>query len=484
MFPPAPLALVDGKTGGVQKPKAGVLGSHDSATGAPENHKGEAVEAEASHFVNGIASVALASASGKHPQNEPESEEGTPADSIPDPTSVAVSASTARVKAGGSKHDKAKVPMETAMWTKMRPIMHGVADVADTWERFGNALSPTPPYPKDLYKFRLAGLVVPVLAMGMFVTSYMFMKGLTFGVGFGFFGDPVIQPGLRWLNRTFPHWQKLLEIRNTILKGVPTNAQLTITLLRLGEAKKAPLPPPPSADQPPPDQAAEVTDEHLRAAGSDYPLNASEAELKDAMENHDPTTAHETGGADIDASMQKKHGKKGAKILGLFKGTVKGAVESALGADHLKAKAGSEKSKQRLGVVPTDPKSMLSGPVDFACRYHGKRGHAYISTVATIPCVGFTLSHDVVKRGTLGRTPDELHPVWSVAVADIRELKKVGGLGWKAKLVVGWALDREVADGLEIITRTGESFIVTAMVLRDELFNRLVAMGGQKWEAW
>jgi len=197
MFPPAPLALVDGKTGGVQKPKAGVLGSHDSATGAPENHKGEAVEAEASHFVNGIASVALASASGKHPQNEPESEEGTPADSIPDPTSVAVSASTARVKAGGSKHDKAKVPMETAMWTKMRPIMHGVADVADTWERFGNALSPTPPYPKDLYKFRLAGLVVPVLAMGMFVTSYMFMKGLTFGVGFGFFGDPVIQPGLR-----------------------------------------------------------------------------------------------------------------------------------------------------------------------------------------------------------------------------------------------------------------------------------------------
>jgi len=275
-----------------------------------------------------------------------------------------------------------------------------------------------------------------------------------------------------------------LEIRNTILKGVPTNAQLTITLLRLGEAKKAPLPPPPSADQPPPDQAAEVTDEHLRAAGSDYPLNASEAELKDAMENHDPTTAHETGGADIDASMQKKHGKKGAKILGLFKGTVKGAVESALGADHLKAKAGSEKSKQRLGVVPTDPKSMLSGPVDFACRYHGKRGHAYISTVATIPCVGFTLSHDVVKRGTLGRTPDELHPVWSVAVADIRELKKVGGLGWKAKLVVGWALDREVADGLEIITRTGESFIVTAMVLRDELFNRLVAMGGQKWEAW
>lgn len=44
LFPPAPISLVDSKSGGVQKPKAGVLGSHESATGAPENHKGEAVE--------------------------------------------------------------------------------------------------------------------------------------------------------------------------------------------------------------------------------------------------------------------------------------------------------------------------------------------------------------------------------------------------------------------------------------------------------
>jgi hypothetical protein len=76
LFPPAPVALVSAKTGGVQKPKAGVLGSIDSATGAPENHKGEAVEAEASNFVNSIASVALSSASGKHPQNDPPAIEG------------------------------------------------------------------------------------------------------------------------------------------------------------------------------------------------------------------------------------------------------------------------------------------------------------------------------------------------------------------------------------------------------------------------
>lgn len=138
LFPPAPMALVSASTGGVQKPKAGTLGSTDSATGAPENHKGEAVEQEASNFVNGIASVALASATGKHPQGEPPSQDT--GDAIPDPTSIAVSAANAKDKAAGDKtsaeHDKTKVPMETAMWTQMRPIMHGISDVADTWERF------------------------------------------------------------------------------------------------------------------------------------------------------------------------------------------------------------------------------------------------------------------------------------------------------------------------------------------------------------
>jgi len=486
LFPPAPLALVSSK-GGVQKPKAGVLGSTDSATGAPENHKGEAVEAEASNFVNSLASVALSSASGKHPQTDPASDEGSAHDSVPDPTAIAMGASSARVSAGGanagSKHDKSKVPMENAMWSKMRPIMHILADITDTWERFGNALSPTPPFPQETYRLRIGALVVPLFAISIFVTSYMFMKGVTFGIGFGFFGDPVISRGLTWLNKTFPNWQKLLEIRNTILKGVPTNAQLTITLLRLGEANKAPLPPPPSSSHPPPDVPADVTEEHLRATGADHPLNANQDELDAAMA-HDPTVAHETAGSDIDASKAHHHGKKGARLLQFLKSGVKGAVETSLGADRLKASAGSEHARNRLGVLPKNPAELVSGPVDFACRYHGKRGHIYISTVATIPCVAFSLAKDIAKTGTLGRTEEELSPIWSVAIADIKELKKVGGLGWKAKLVVGWATDREIADGLEIVTKGGETYKVTAMILRDELFNRLVAMGGQKWEAW
>jgi len=41
----------------------------------------------------------------------------------------------------------------------------------------------------------------------------MFVKGLTFGVGFGFFGDPIIQRGIVLLNEKFPNWTKLLQLR-------------------------------------------------------------------------------------------------------------------------------------------------------------------------------------------------------------------------------------------------------------------------------
>ena len=57
-------------------------------------------------------------------------------------------------------------------------------------------------------------------------------------------------------------------------------------------------------------------------------------------------------------------------------------------------------------------------------------------------------------------------------------------MGWKAKLVVGWATDRKVADGIELVDKKGEKGRFTAVPLREELFNRLVAMGGQVWESW
>lgn len=65
-----------------------------------------------------------------------------------------------------------------------------------------------------------------------------------------------------------------------------------------------------------------------------------------------------------------------------------------------------------------------------------------------------------------------------------QELKKVGGLGWKAKMVVGWATSREVADGILIVDKDGNQKQLTAIALREELFNRLVSIGTQMWESW
>lgn len=277
-----------------------------------------------------------------------------------------------------------------------------------------------------------------------------------------------------------------LPLHSTILKGVPTNAQLTITLLRIGEANRAPLPPPPRIDLPPPDVPAEVSDENLRATAGDGPLNATPQELDEAMA-HDPVAPpRQTSGKDTDHAKGQKHGRTASKLLALFKGTAKGTVETAIGVDRLKAKAGSGAAKRRLGVVPPAGERPVSGPVAFKARFEGRRGHVYLATsrATGLPCVAFCADGNTEATGSAaGLEVEDLRPAWSVPVGAIRELKKHGGYGWKAKLVVGWALDRQVNDGLEIVDRGGTAWLVTAVPLRDEMFNRLCAMGGQKWEA-
>lgn len=194
----------------------------------------------------------------------------------------------------------------------------------------------------------------------------------------------------------------------------------------------------------------------------------------------------ETGDADIDAARTPStgpvKGKRFPKIIDFFRGVSKGAVKTAVGADHVRAKAtGAHAAKDRLGVIPADGERPVSGPVEFKARFEGRKGHVYITKKATIPSVGFSVKESVEKVGD--EEKEQVNPEWSVAVADIAELRKVGGYGWKTKLVVGWSLGKDINDGMEIVTRDGKRYKVTAMPLRDELFNRLVAMGGQKWEA-
>lgn len=61
---------------------------------------------------------------------------------IPDPTEVASRAADAIGTAeSGKKHhtktDKTKQPMENALWEQMKPLMQGLNELCDNWERVG-----------------------------------------------------------------------------------------------------------------------------------------------------------------------------------------------------------------------------------------------------------------------------------------------------------------------------------------------------------
>lgn len=142
LFPPAPIALINTSTGGVQKPKAGVLGSHDSVTGAPEKNKGEAAEQEASNLISSVATVAVGSAAGKHEQGAPE--DAPMEDQVPDAMEIVSKSADAQAAAGGGvpadSHDKTRAPMKRGVLEGADQAMRVLADVIDTWERFGKCV--------------------------------------------------------------------------------------------------------------------------------------------------------------------------------------------------------------------------------------------------------------------------------------------------------------------------------------------------------
>ena len=481
LFPPAPLALVSAKTGGAQKPKAGVLGSHDSVTGAPEKHAGEAVEQEASNLVSGIANVAITSAAGKNEQADPDD---NPVDSaIPDTSNLGTTLVDQKNSAVGEPvhHDKTKQPMEDTVWQQMRPIMHTLGDISDGWERLANALSPTAPFPQ-WPRLRLAGLVVPVLLMSTLVTPYLVARSFTFILGSAFFSDPLFQRGIELLNEKIPDWPKYLEIRNTLLRGVPTNAQLTITLLRIGEANRAPLPPPPTSSEAPPDEPAEIDKSAITEN-----LDATNSEVEDLITSDSSPTEPQNEG------QKEKKTNAGSRVLSAFKATTATGISTKLESDRIRAAVGSKHAQQHLGILPKKgTKGEIEGPVEFKSRYKGRKGVLIIDERMTPegPRVLFTRKDG--GRDTGGED-------WFVPVRAVRELKKVGGLGWKGKIVVGWAMNREVKDGLEIVVggdsniQTGSEtsksegrkvYRVMALRERDEVFNRLLSLGGQVWESY
>lgn len=149
----------------------------------------------------------------------------------------------------------------------------------------------------------------------------------------------------------------------------------------------------------------------------------------------------------------------------------------------MRAIVGSRHAANRLGVLrPKGKESLPTGPIGFEARYKGKRGAVIIDSSKEPPVLYFTT--DIQHSDARVESRKAGSVLFTMPVTDIREMKKQGGMGWKGKLVVGWAIGgKEVVDGLLIVGKEPrQSYQLTAMVMRNQLFNRLIAIDGQVWE--
>lgn len=439
-FSPAPPSIINSSTGGVKKPMAGVMASGDSLTGAPEKHPGEAVEQEAHSFVNSIITLAVGLAGDRNPQDFDD-----------------IKYKTANVRA--VEQDKTKKPVSDAVFQEAATVSHFISVFADYYERFGNALSPTTPFPKRKPQVMLASCLLPFALLFQFTSSRVLLKGVGFVIGLLIFGDPLWKQAFKLLDRKYPGWTMWADPKNTILRGVPTDIQLTITLLRLGEENHAPLPPAPDTQEPPQMKVPPDVDPALSERLGIDPLQVS------SSMQPDPQKKEEAEGGP-DTKMTKKH----SRILVFVKGLLKGGVNAGLAADRAAAHMGIKGSKYRTGVVRKGP-TPDSGPVKFGARLEGKS-----------VLVSIIKGEDGASVGWCASEGGERESV--IRVDDITEIQKIGGLGWKTKIAVAWATEDEVMDGILIRTGKGSETHFTAMPSRDELFNRLVALGPQTWKEY
>lgn len=215
------MALIDAASGGLQKPAAGVLASHSSLTGAPEQHAGEAVEQEAHNVVASVGAVGMSAIAGVPPTPSPPAAAATAAEQTAGTKTAELTmlAADARDVAGGGApgphHDKTKAPVERALWANARPAMHALGAVADTWERAANALAPTsPPFPAHRARCTVAAVLLgPPLLVSLLVSARTAVRGATFLAGVAFFGRPLFVRATAGLDACVPGWKRDLYLR-------------------------------------------------------------------------------------------------------------------------------------------------------------------------------------------------------------------------------------------------------------------------------
>lgn len=255
----------------------------------------------------------------------------------------------------------------------------------------------------------------------------------------------------------------MLTTSSNVLRGVPTNTQIAITLLRIGEAHKTPLPPVPTSK-------IDDADHQNLIDAENIPLSATRSDVLDATM---PSVLEKAHGDD---NKEKPNHKHLSNIVRLFKGNAKSVVKTKLAIDHVRAATGSQKAKGHIGVLPKTKSIIYAGPSEYQCRFEGKHGWAVITESAR-PSLLFTRDDPRLMSS------NKLDPVFEIAVRDMKRVKRATAFVNSAiEAVTAFSSDRKLLASLEIEDKEKKVWRLTAIPERDELFNRLVATGNQRWE--
>ena len=125
-------AKTDSDTSSVDSSTGDLPESHDSLTGAPENHKGEAAEQEARNLVDSVATMAMEGAAAKYGQTVVEDEPEVP--TTPQPLLAIEGAPDGQPDDG--PEDKTKKPMRSKAAKGTDKAMRVVSDITDIYEQF------------------------------------------------------------------------------------------------------------------------------------------------------------------------------------------------------------------------------------------------------------------------------------------------------------------------------------------------------------
>lgn len=226
-----------------------------------------------------------------------------------------------------------------------------------------------------------------------------------------------------------------------------------------------------------------LSDDILNASGGDRPLGATPLELHEASKHHENAMA-DAGGHDSEMTSTTTDSNKSSKVLRFVKGGFKGAVKFGIGVDKVRAKTGKESAKQRVGVMPKKDQQPLIERNEFRGMYHGKQGIIQLEVSGTTRRVSFSEEKHSTKERIGLAGSEGTQRLWSLPIDQIHGLLKHSGYGFKSKLFAGWAMDRPMRDSLGITDAQGTEYVLTAIPFRDELFNRLCAIGSQTWEVW